>query len=692
MNEQGDESVVGKSIAKKKKVRGGHKVHLRKLFSSVTELCQSEEIEDSAELIALRSCLERKTALMGRLDEEIIENIESEEEMAAEIESAESLQNDIRKRIIWLDRKLESENQKKGRVGTARNNGSEVSSAERKPNTVKLPKIEIPKFAGDPKDYRPFRDSYDVSVHNRDDISIVEKFTYLKSYLVEDAAKSIKGLSLTERNYKEALEILERRYGNKQVIVNSHMEELIKINSISTSGDPKKLRDLYDRVESNLRSLRSLDIDPESYGCLLVPVLRNKLPNDLRLVLNRKFNSNTEVWKITELMHELKIEIEARERCIQNKSDNREKKDKYENSFTTTEALFVRDHIHCPYCQQKHFPDKCNIVTNVETRRNLLKSQSRCFLCTRKGHNMRECRSKKSCFRCNSRHHTSLCDQIDQVKERRKKERVDDVKEENNDNTSVNLSMSENNVILMQTAEVNVGSNSKSGNKVKCKLLFDSGSQRSYILKRIQDKVKSPVVRREFISISSFGGKDSKPRYYDVVKVMLKGRRHNSHVSVEAVVVEDICSHKDIGVGIEDIQADHIKKLDLADDYENENELELGILIGMDNYWSLVTGFVVKGIREPVAMETVFGFVLSGTMETGQKHLSILKSNNNCRSFVSMLISSLCKENDISSNLYKFWETDSIGIKTENIIERKFNKNLKVIDGKYCVSIPFKDG
>ena len=51
----------------------------------------------------------------------------------------------------------------------------------------------------------------------------------------------------------------------------------------------KGLRHLYDVIESNVRSLKSLGVRAESYGSLLSSVLMNKLPSELRLIASRKF-------------------------------------------------------------------------------------------------------------------------------------------------------------------------------------------------------------------------------------------------------------------------------------------------------------------------------------------------------------------------------------------------------------------
>ena len=65
---------------------------------------------------------------------------------------------------------------------------------------VKLPELQSRRFHGDPKE-----------LSNKDStLSNIEIFTYLQSVLHGDALKFVKGLSLTEANYKEILDILEQ--------------------------------------------------------------------------------------------------------------------------------------------------------------------------------------------------------------------------------------------------------------------------------------------------------------------------------------------------------------------------------------------------------------------------------------------------------------------------------------------------
>uniref|UniRef100_A0A1X7VKJ5 Uncharacterized protein n=1 Tax=Amphimedon queenslandica TaxID=400682 RepID=A0A1X7VKJ5_AMPQE len=48
------------------------------------------------------------------------------------------------------------------------------------------------------------------------------------------------------------------------------------------------LRRLYDTVETNIRGLKSLGVERESYMTLLSPVILKKLPQDLRLIISRQ--------------------------------------------------------------------------------------------------------------------------------------------------------------------------------------------------------------------------------------------------------------------------------------------------------------------------------------------------------------------------------------------------------------------
>lgn len=53
--------------------------------------------------------------------------------------------------------------------------------------------------------------------------------------------------------------------------------------------------------------------------------------------------------------------------------------------------------VSCTYCRKPHTSLKCDVVTNVQARKELLKKEGWCYVCLRKSHLANDC-SMKSCF------------------------------------------------------------------------------------------------------------------------------------------------------------------------------------------------------------------------------------------------------------------------------------------------------
>ena len=51
------------------------------------------------------------------------------------------------------------------------------------------------------------------------------------------------------------------------------------------------LRNLTEKLESIIRNLKDLKVDPTSYDILLVPLINEKLPTEMRLIIARNFDN-----------------------------------------------------------------------------------------------------------------------------------------------------------------------------------------------------------------------------------------------------------------------------------------------------------------------------------------------------------------------------------------------------------------
>ena len=54
----------------------------------------------------------------------------------------------------------------------------------------------------------------------------VDKFNYLRSKLKGDALEAISGYHLSNDNYKVVVDVLKRRFGNPQLIIDAHYRSL----------------------------------------------------------------------------------------------------------------------------------------------------------------------------------------------------------------------------------------------------------------------------------------------------------------------------------------------------------------------------------------------------------------------------------------------------------------------------------
>ena len=134
---------------------------------------------------------------------------------------------------------------------------------------------------------------------------------------------------------------------------------------------------MFDNFSSHIRSLASLDVQEETYGTLLCPVLISKVPSDLQLLVSRKVPESE--WKLTTLLTTTEEEIVARERLSQSKPPHRSE---YKSPSTAT-TLVTKDSpfgtTPCCYCNQQHRPTECTVVVRVDEHKQLLRKAGQCF-------------------------------------------------------------------------------------------------------------------------------------------------------------------------------------------------------------------------------------------------------------------------------------------------------------------------
>ena len=196
----------------------------------------------------------------------------------------------------------------------------------------------------------------------------------------------------------------------------------------------------------------------------------------------------------------------------------------------------------CAFCSHQHWSNECKKYTTVTTRQAQLMAQNRCFKCLRPGHSSRHCRSQpKDCFCCKARghHHQSLCPQkygVNPAPEtRRLGEQATAVTEPSPPPPVLTLTEPANlaagkETVCMQSATAQVSNPSTTRASIAARILFDTGSYRTYITAELADKLQQKPTLEETLSISTFGSNNIKKltaSTADITVHFVNGMRHH---------------------------------------------------------------------------------------------------------------------------------------------------------------------
>ena len=342
----------------------------------------------------------------------------------------------------------------------------------------------------------------------------------------------------------------------------------------------------------------------------------NKLPPELRLIVSR--NMDEGAWDLDPMMEIIRKEIEARERSAGASLAPTPQRPSTKPPPTALSLVASSStQPTCVYCGNLHPSNSCQTVTTVEARRGVLRTTGRCFICLRRHHISRNCRSNSRCSNCRGRHHSSICTTNQgQSSSGRPPTAPSTSANAVQSSTTTAVCLNPHTPVLLQTAMMVIDDASQGPvTTMEVRAILDTGSQRSYVKSDIRDALNLKCLRSESLIIKPFGADRENPRLCDVVELQITTRDGESLV-LSAVVVPHICDPvRAQPLATSKRMYDHISSLDLADPGDVKGELAIDVLIGSDNYWNLVTGKVLKGACGPTAIEIRLGWVLSGPVE-----------------------------------------------------------------------------
>ena len=657
--------------------------HCKKLESEINGLLNDKTNDNAEKLRGLKLNLENQLKRVEKADADVFALIHNEETLADELEKSLLVQD------VYFDvlSKLETYfDNKKILVKTSVPpltplNTSNVDYCYAEPK-VKLPKIELPKFNGNIVDWPTFWDQFESAVHSQIGLSDIDKFSYLKTLLSSSAQECISGLTLSNENYKEAILLLKERFGNTQLLINAHMESFINLPRVKSMNQVSDLRNMYDQLEITVRNLKTLNVVPETYGSFLVPLLTQKLPSELTMIMSRDFKD--QIWELKEMLNLFKVELEAKERCPNSTYNSKRDTHSSHSSFSTMNLHQQQKRYRnsdCAFCGMKnHSSSQCSNVTNARSRMEILRKDGKCFVCLEPGHISRYCNLEYKCNKCDKRHHISICDIDSRSISSRNFRSRETTTTVTNMNSEVGNRSKE---VLLQTGKAQVTNVQNHTQSAFVRLLFDGGSQRSYVTQTLKEKLHLPVIRNEKLVVSTFGATECYPKNLDVVQLRVKSfSLYQKDVFIEALVIPTICSTlQNQQPKAVKFQYGHLQNLFISD-FDDCNEKEVQILIGADFYFSFMTGKCIRGPPGcPVALESCIGWILTGPVGN---HTDSYSSNLS----TTQTLLTPC-ETRFEENMKQFWEIESLNSSDESVFNQFVNE-VEHDGTRYITKLPFK--
>ena len=220
---------------------------------------------------------------------------------------------------------------------------------------------------------------------------------------------------------------------------------------------------------------------------------------------------------------------------------------------------------------------------------------------------------------------------------------------------------------------------------------MDSGSQRSYVTESLKNKLGLIPEKTEVLNLNTFGDDKFRKQRCDQVQLQLQGQTKD--IEIMAFCFPKICSPLSMTLDFEHYP--HLDGLVPADQsLLDDSVTDIDILIGADYYFEIILGEIRRGDNGPVAVQSEFGWLISGNAQASRTESNGKISNPMLerpeRTYPADLL--IDEEGDELTNVVRmFWNTESIGImETEQLTDHGFLREVLFNEEsqRYQVSLP----
>ncbi|XP_059217426.1 uncharacterized protein LOC131994659 [Stomoxys calcitrans] len=577
------------------------------------------------------------------------------------------------------------------------------SSQEVAGSYIKVPPCDTEVFKGGYEEWPSFRDMFTAVYVNHPKLTRAQKLYHLRNKTRGAAGAIVKRFTLCDENFELAWSALKARYENKRVLVDNQLKVLFNIPMASVENS-EAIHKIQSTVNDCLCTLETLDVNVESWDPILLYLVSTKLPDETLALWEQSLKSHRDLptWKQLDEFLINRYEIVERLSSIKatkTRSSLPSQSSGKVQTYHSQEKLSSS----CPLCSSDHTIRSCGQFRKytAQQRIDFAYKHKLCINCLSSSHLKTNCKSVNTCIICHKPHHTLLhlrsnpeVETEDQATHSSREDDKGQMKSSgmNSRNTGHNEApstsgarrpshvqanfSSNNEMILLRTALVRM---EHQGELFTLRALIDPGSQRTFITQRIQKRLQIPTSKAHF---EIFGIGEQTQTSNKECQLVIVAEKYDVRFTVSAIVLPKMTKWLP-SVSFKISNPSELEELDLADPNFNKSA-QIDLILGNDS-----ERFInMEGIRRNIcgdtsAYNTVFGWVLSGPMQTER----IL-------SFSTNVVES--EDIEISELLRKFWEQEEVPMapplcEDDQFCEEFYSKTTsRSPDGKYVVRLPFK--
>ncbi|XP_066585463.1 uncharacterized protein [Prorops nasuta] len=557
-----------------------------------------------------------------------------------------------------------------------------VTAGQTHAPSLKLPKLDLPKFSGDYSEWSTFYDSFKSMIHDNSTLPGVQKFHYLKACLHGEASSVIRSLAASNDSYLTAWNALVIRYTNERIITSNLLSKLTLIPKVF-SDNLISIKTLRDTTIVVLDSLRTLGYPVDGWSAILVHILSNKLDQILSVEWEKEIKRVLKYPSFTQFLEFITEQINMLESISNKFKGSKQNTDKTSRPKSLKSLNAIVDKPKCFYCDADHPLYQCNsfIALNPQARCKAAQNNSLCINCLRPGHSISSCRSNSRCKKCSKAHHTLLHfeKQSNPTSQRNPSQANAPTSLQTIDQPSTSVvahvsAMDERTALL---ATFLARATAPNGRQIMIRGLVDPGSQTSFMTENLAQLLR--VTRRK-VNATIYGVTGGAVRNVSSkAELILQSVKHDqASLKVTALILPKITNYSPRSYS--PLEFPQLGSLDLADEYASARNT-IDILIGADYCPQLLLNQIIHSSnRALIAQDSLFGWVVYGTLAS-PTHTATVNVLHCC---------------DFDKTLRDFWEIEEVPstyslTPEDQLCEDIFASNVTQLpSGRYQVALPFK--